>query len=148
MVSQDLAFQIFKMFYCLENSICNCWLLYADNASDNGPSIHDKSFKSLKEEITAADMVLSEGLVSEPHPEEEIGTSNSNAGSEKSDFDSVGQETAKSMMTFLLPQAIPLLKKASRKKNTAVSPLETLPCVVHSEKQNKDINPFPPGVVS
>ena len=92
-------------------------------------------------------MVISEGLGSEPHPEEEIGTSNSNVGSEKSDFDSVGQETAKSMMTFLLPQAIPLLKKASMKKNSALSPLEILPRGLHSEKQSRGINIFSPGVV-
>ncbi|PON97232.1 Guanine nucleotide-binding protein, beta subunit [Trema orientale] len=113
--------------------------LVPDSTSDSGPNIHYKSSKSFKEEITAADMVISEGLGSEPHPEEEIGTSNSNVGSEKSDFDSVGQETAKSMMTFLLPQAIPLLKKASMKKNSALSPLEILPRGLHSEKQSRAV---------
>ncbi|XP_062111488.1 uncharacterized protein LOC133822987 isoform X2 [Humulus lupulus] len=89
----------------------------------------------LVQEIIAADMVISEGLASEPNPEEELGTSNSG----KSDNDSVGQETAKSMMKFLLPQAIPLLKKSSRKKNAGVSSLEILSCGVHSENQNKAV---------
>lgn len=77
-------------------------------------------------------MVISEGLLTESHPEshpeEETATSKSNASSEMSEFDSVGQEMAKSMMTFLLPQAIPLLKKGSRKEKGTVSPSEVLPC--------------------
>ncbi|KAJ7943316.1 DNA binding protein [Quillaja saponaria] len=77
---------------------------------------------------------LTQGLVTATHPEEELGTSNSNLTSEKSDFDSVGQETAKSMMTFLLPQAIPLLKKVPRKKDFTINPSETLLCALKSQE--------------
>ncbi|OMO72056.1 hypothetical protein COLO4_27850 [Corchorus olitorius] len=54
-------------------------------------------------------------------------------GSEKSDFDSVGQEMAKLMMTVLLPQAIPLLKESSKKKRETISPSKVFPSVVNSE---------------
>lgn len=74
----------------------------------------------MKEALTAADLIISEGLVDESHLQEEIVTSNSNANSEKSDCDSLGQEMVKSMMTFLLPQAVPLLKNSSRKKKAPV----------------------------
>jgi hypothetical protein len=94
-------------------------------------------------------MVISEGLLTESHPREEIGTSGSIASSEKSDYDSVGQEMAKSMMTFLLPQAIPLLKKASRKKKAMVSPSKIVPCMVKSQWENNEarytVDVPPPG---
>ena len=93
-------------------------------------------------------MITSEGLVSGSNPDEEIGTSNSNVVSERSDFDSFGHETAKCMMTFLLPQAIPLLNKTSRKTKAAVSPLEVPLCGVNSQKEYKENHPSPPGVVS
>lgn len=93
-------------------------------------------------------MIISEGLVSESDPEEERGTSNSNGSSQKSDFDSVGQETAKSMMSFLLPQAVPLLKKSSRKKKAAVSPSEIMPFGENTPELNKKTNVSSPGVVS
>ncbi|XP_012438482.1 uncharacterized protein LOC105764453 isoform X1 [Gossypium raimondii] len=76
------------------------------------------------------------GLVTESHQEEEIGTSNSNTGSEKSEFDSVGQEMAKLMMTVLLPQAVPLLKESSKKKKETISPCNVLPHVMNSREDN------------
>lgn len=45
----------------------------------------------------------------------ELDTNHSGGNSEKSELDSVGQEIATSMMTVLLPQALPLLKKVSKK---------------------------------
>ncbi|PQP91673.1 uncharacterized protein Pyn_09746 [Prunus yedoensis var. nudiflora] len=90
-----------------------------DTTSDSAPAFQDRS---------ASNVVISEGLLTESHPEEETASSKSNASSEMSEFDSVGQEMAKSMMTFLLPQAIPLLKKGSRKEKGTVSPSEVLPC--------------------
>lgn len=65
----------------------------------------------------------------ESHEEEEIGMCNSSTASEKSDFDSVGQEMAKSMMTVLLPQAVPLLKESSKKKKETFSPCKVFPHV-------------------
>ncbi|CAK7326230.1 unnamed protein product [Dovyalis caffra] len=87
----------------------------------------DKSTCSVKEEFLVTEAIISQGLVTESHPEEVIGTPNSNGSSERSDFDSVGQDVAKSMMTLLLPQAIPLLKKNSRKKTKTISYSENLP---------------------
>ncbi|KAL5553593.1 hypothetical protein UlMin_040994 [Ulmus minor] len=123
--------------------------LLQDNTSDNCPKIDDKRTYSVKEDLAAADMVILDSLVSESPPEEEIGTFSSNASFQKSDLDSVGQETANFMMSFLLPQAIPLLKKSSksRKKKATVSPLEVL-ARAHSEKENKEIDVSSPGPVS
>lgn len=67
-----------------------------------------------EDELTAAHMAP-EGFVTESIPEE-LDINHSGGSSEKSEFDSVGQETAKSMMKVLLPQALPLLKKVSKKK--------------------------------
>nr|DAD35093.1 TPA_asm: hypothetical protein HUJ06_005733 [Nelumbo nucifera] len=72
-----------------------------------------------KDELIVAETVVSEGIVIESHPEEEMGIS-STASSDKGDFDSVGQDVAKSMMTVLLPQALPLLKKTSRRERTTL----------------------------
>ncbi|XP_038997347.1 uncharacterized protein LOC120122221 [Hibiscus syriacus] len=91
-------------------------------------------------ELTAADVVISDGFMAESHQEEEIGTSNSNTGSEKSDFDSVGQEMTKLMMTVLLPQAVPLLKRSSKKKKEAFSPCKVLPHVVNSREDTIETN--------
>lgn len=83
-------------------------------------------------------MVLSQGLVIGSHLQEEICSSNSNGSSEKNEYDSVGQETAKSMMTFLLPQAVPLLKKASGKEKALVSTSKNLSCMVKSQNENNE----------
>ncbi|GMH15255.1 hypothetical protein Nepgr_017096 [Nepenthes gracilis] len=67
-------------------------------------------------ELAAALVPSSNGLISGSHPKEEPASCNSNDSPEQNDFDSVGEEIAKSMMTVLLPQALPLLKFSSRKK--------------------------------
>lgn len=72
--------------------------------------------------LVSADTVVSELLV-----EENMGASTSNASSENSDFDSFGQELAKSMMTVLLPRAVPLLKKTSMQKRKTIRSLEISP---------------------
>ncbi|XP_050129574.1 uncharacterized protein LOC126606259 isoform X1 [Malus sylvestris] len=97
-----------------------------DNTSESASTIQDRS---------ALNVVISEGLVTESHPEQETDASKPNASSEINDFDSVGEEMAKSMMTFLLPQAIPLLKKGSRKEKGTVSPSEILPCMLKSQEE-------------
>ncbi|XP_031376678.1 uncharacterized protein LOC116192300 isoform X2 [Punica granatum] len=68
-----------------------------------------------EDEPTAAHTNWNEGFVSESHPKE-LDTQYSGGSSEKSEFDSVGQEIAQSMMAVLLPQALPLLRRGSRKK--------------------------------
>ncbi|XP_058070516.1 uncharacterized protein LOC131219413 isoform X2 [Magnolia sinica] len=94
-----------------------CSLKCMDAPHKNSQDNEETSFPV----IFSQDVVLSEGPIVGSHPEEEIGTSSaSNASSGKSDFDSVGQDLVKSMMTLLLPQALPLLKKTSKKKRALV----------------------------
>ncbi|CAN1152356.1 hypothetical protein LINPERPRIM_LOCUS28886 [Linum perenne] len=69
-----------------------------------------------KEELIVNDTFMSEEVLSEPHMEDEMVARSSSASSEKFDSDSAGQDTENSMMTLLLPQAIPLLKENSNKK--------------------------------
>ncbi|XP_022150653.1 uncharacterized protein LOC111018735 isoform X2 [Momordica charantia] len=90
-----------------------------------------------KNNLNQPDIVVPEELVMDSHPEE-ICSLNINSGSERNDFDSVGQDMVKSMMTFLLPQAIPLLKKTSGRKKASTSTLESLPC----DGNTKDILPM------
>ncbi|KAI4302182.1 hypothetical protein MLD38_037963 [Melastoma candidum] len=52
---------------------------------------------------------------------EEIAFDSSNGSSEKIDFDSVGEDIAKSMISLLLPRAIPLLTYTSRKKRKKIN---------------------------
>ncbi|KAK8657536.1 hypothetical protein V6N13_035767 [Hibiscus sabdariffa] len=140
--------------------------IYADDRTDVASGPRDTN-SSMKEESTAADIVISDGMVAESHQEKEIGTSNSNAGSEKSDFDSVGHDlvteshqeeeigtsnsntgseksdfdsVGQEMMTVLLPQAVPLLKKSSKKKKETSSPCKVLPHVVNSREDNIEAN--------
>lgn len=97
----------------------------------SSPTTHEISNFKLKDDFTTANNVTSTGWVADSRAEEEIGTFNSNASSEKGDFDSVGQEITEAMMTVLLPQAVPLLNKVSRKKKATIRPSESLPCRVH-----------------
>lgn len=90
-------------------------------------------------------MVIADGLLTESHPEEEMATNKSDTSSQNVDFDSVGQEMAKSMMTFLLPQAIPLLSKRSRKKKGTGSPSVVPPCTVKSQKEINETTAPSPG---
>lgn len=70
---------------------------------------------------TEKDAIINDGenfvaLVADSLPEDEMVISSNNTNSEKCDAESVGDEIAKSMMTVLLPRAVPLLKTFSRKK--------------------------------
>lgn len=129
------------------HSVSNQYKLNADNTSGSAPSIQDEGANSMKEELSAADMVISKDVATGSLLEE-VGTSNSSGSSEKGNFDSVGQETAKSMMTFLLPQAVPLLKKASKKKKGSASPSEISPCRMYPQKENNETDVPSTGVVS
>ncbi|XP_052187785.1 uncharacterized protein LOC127798326 isoform X2 [Diospyros lotus] len=93
--------------------------LLHDGMPDSQPTSQKKSISDETCDLVAQNAVISEGMGSESHPEE---IRSSNASSRHSDFDSVGQEIAKSMMTVLLPQALPLLKIFSRKKKRVMSP--------------------------
>uniref|UniRef100_A0A2C9WH72 FYR C-terminal domain-containing protein n=1 Tax=Manihot esculenta TaxID=3983 RepID=A0A2C9WH72_MANES len=97
-----------------------------DDTTNSAPSTLDKITCGVKEELMTADVIVSEALVNKSHSEEEMAPYDANMNSEKSDFDSVSQDIAKSMMTLLLPHAIPLLKKTRRKKKKTVMPSENL----------------------
>ncbi|CAN8291517.1 unnamed protein product [Cochlearia groenlandica] len=93
-----------------------------------------------EEELTRANMVVSEGILAEPNAEDLAGSC-PNATVRDSDSDSADQETAKSMFSFLLPQAIPLLKKASSKKPprhemSGTSQLDDTSGAVHNSSSN------------
>ncbi|KAL3824247.1 hypothetical protein ACJIZ3_020276 [Penstemon smallii] len=70
------------------------------------------------------DVSKPEILVTDSHPEDERGTLAFNTLSENCDTESVGQEIAKSMMTVLLPKALPLLQTFVRKKKKKTKPLQ------------------------
>lgn len=62
--------------------------------------------------------------MTESNPEDEMDAGSSNPSSEKVDSDSSIPEIANSMMTVLLPRALPLLKTFSRRKRNKLKPLE------------------------
>lgn len=69
---------------------------------------------------------------------EEVLKSNSNPSSEKTDFGSAGRDVAKSMMSLLLPQAVPLLRNVSMDKEFTISASHMLPSqVTFKDEQNK-----------
>ncbi|KAL9149122.1 hypothetical protein ABFS82_12G090300 [Erythranthe guttata] len=94
-----------------------------DQAEDSSVS----SRKNVQVNLIVKDAIVndvgeSEVLVPDSLPEDEIGISPCNTGSEKCDADSVSQELANSMMTLLLPRAVPLLKTFTRKKKKSAKP--------------------------
>lgn len=94
------------------------------------PSNLDKdAFSKGAHQIISGDVLTSE--------HQEVVISNSNPSFEESEFDLGGQDVAKSMMTVLLPQAIPLLKKDSMKKKLTINPSGILPSMVNSSEDNK-----------
>ncbi|EOA36038.1 hypothetical protein CARUB_v10008119mg, partial [Capsella rubella] len=89
----------------------------ADNIISFAPKRDDEMSDKQEEELTFANMVVGEGFLTEPKAED-LADYSLNLTS-----DSADQETAQSMMSFLLPQAFSLLKKASKNnpQNNAVS---------------------------
>ncbi|KAG9155571.1 hypothetical protein Leryth_009968 [Lithospermum erythrorhizon] len=92
---------------------------------------------SVKDDITSTQMTDSGTLITESHPDDDT-NSVAPTNSEKIDFDSV-----KSMMTVLLPRALPLLKTFSRKrKNNGKSSKKSLSNKDNTERGLcKDISP-------
>ncbi|XP_051122271.1 uncharacterized protein LOC127245435 isoform X2 [Andrographis paniculata] len=88
---------------------------HADDSIFVSPENHDQMHLIVNNAATT-DVAKSEILVAGLSPIDETNESSYNSSSEKYDPDSVGQEIAKSMMTVLLPRAIPLLKTFSRRK--------------------------------
>ncbi|XP_019422414.1 PREDICTED: uncharacterized protein LOC109332026 [Lupinus angustifolius] len=73
------------------------------------------------------------------NPEHEVFNSNSNPSSDKGDFDSSGQDVAKSMISLLLPQAVPLLRNVSMNKKSIISPADMSPSRVNSKKVQNEV---------
>ncbi|KAJ4804506.1 DNA binding protein [Rhynchospora pubera] len=92
---------------------------YADTADYNTL----KSTQPLPEKIsplvdcTPQDAIMKEGLT-DSMPDARLSSGSSNLSSQKTDQDSEQQEITRSMMAFLLPQAIPLLKKTYCRKSS------------------------------
>ncbi|KAG2269549.1 hypothetical protein Bca52824_064104 [Brassica carinata] len=85
-----------------------------DNPISSVPVTDDNTSCEQREELTLADMVVNEGHSAEPDTE-----------------DLGDQEIAKSMISFLLPRAIPLLKKKSVKKPPKNDMPETMSARLH-----------------
>ncbi|KAI3953689.1 hypothetical protein MKW98_017513 [Papaver atlanticum] len=87
--------------------------------ADSDEEFYKEKSCNYKNELVEANKVGCEELVMDMHSEQHSEPSISYASSEKSEHDSVGQEPANSMMTLLLPQVLPLLKKTPRNKQPA-----------------------------
>jgi len=69
---------------------------------------------------------------------EEVLRSDSNPSSEKNHFNSAGQDVAKSMMSLLLPQAVPLLRNVSTDEKLTLTPSDILPSLVTNSKEEQN----------
>ncbi|KAG5385473.1 hypothetical protein IGI04_036943 [Brassica rapa subsp. trilocularis] len=91
-----------------------------DNPISSAPVTDDNTSCEQKEELTLADIIVNEGHSAEPYTE-----------------DLADQEIAKSMISFLLPRAIPLLKKASAKKPPKTDVSETMSARLNHSDNSK-----------
>ncbi|WCJ21520.1 DNA binding [Euphorbia peplus] len=119
-----------------------------DNSANSAPTTLIENNFGIKEDITLTNVVVLEDLENKSHRGEETCTSNLNVNSERSDFDSIDHDITKSMMSFLLPQAIPLLKGTSSKKKKAISSSGKLPTpnVVENTEHGFFVDAQFPGV--
>lgn len=109
--------------------------MFSADSTDFAPNNLDNDTFRERRGSAAVDVVSYEGFEAKSDMHGERKTNFVNASSERSDLDSVGQEMARSMITVFLPQAIPLLKEASRSKQTNVVSLE-LNCHAETNKKN------------
>ncbi|CAN4122038.1 unnamed protein product [Withania somnifera] len=113
--------------------------LWAPDTLDHPP---DDSFslnaEILKDGVAAITTVVPDSLITDSHPESEKDTSRLEMNSQKSESDSAGHEIANSMMTFLLPRALPLLKTYTRKKKNDKKSVEV--SIHNSQDENKKID--------
>ncbi|KAH9602416.1 hypothetical protein KSS87_010627 [Heliosperma pusillum] len=86
-----------------------------------------------------ADMVISEEPITGSHSEDR--NCYLTGSSDKSDFDTVGEDIANSMLSILLPRAIPFLTYSSRKKKRKASSSKELSCGRKSD--DKSIGTIP-----
>ncbi|XP_022968243.1 uncharacterized protein LOC111467538 isoform X1 [Cucurbita maxima] len=131
-IDDNSGFASFQKDYCPDTEDNNH---DASDTSDQKQVIFESAPISFeKKNLNELDIIIPEESVMDAHPEE-ICSWNRNSGSKRNDFDSVGQDMVKSMMTYLLPQAVPLLEENSDRKKTATSNLETFPC----DENTKDV---------
>ncbi|CAJ2636399.1 unnamed protein product [Trifolium pratense] len=117
---------------CIGNDLCAPDTLdLQENASDSAPSNLDKNTYS-----EPACEVSSEDLLKSKH--EEVLRPDSNLCSEKNDFNSAGQDVANSMMSLLLPQAVPLLSNVSTDKKFTFITSDILPSMVTNSKEEQN----------
>ncbi|PHU02223.1 hypothetical protein BC332_27474 [Capsicum chinense] len=112
--------------------------LWAPDTLDHPP---DDSFfltsEIVKDGVAAVTTAVPDSLIIYSHPESEMDTSRLEVNSQKSESDSAGHEIANSMMTFLLPRALPLLRTYTRKKKNGIKAAEV--SIHNSQEENKKI---------
>ncbi|KVH97689.1 hypothetical protein Ccrd_000190 [Cynara cardunculus var. scolymus] len=92
--------------------------LVLDSTCNPEEEIPNESNCTREDKLNGAQILVSEKCITESHSKDEIVIAAGSENSDKSDSDPVGQDIAESMMTLLLPRALPLLKTFSRKKKT------------------------------
>ncbi|XP_069153942.1 uncharacterized protein [Solanum lycopersicum] len=117
------------------NNDANLW------APDTLDHQSDESFSLTAEIVKDVAAAVSTNVPDSPiigsRPESEMGTSSLEVNSQKSEPDSAGHEIANTMMTFLLPRALPLIRTYTRKKkNDTKSPVIS---IHNSQDENKKI---------
>ncbi|XP_049365084.1 uncharacterized protein LOC125829906 [Solanum verrucosum] len=112
--------------------------LWAPDTLDHPP---DESYsltaEIVKDVVAAASTIVPDSLIIDSQPESEMGTSSLEVNSQKSESDSAGHEIANSMMTFLLPRALPLIRTYTRKKKNDTKSPEI--SIHNSQDENKKI---------
>ncbi|KAL8518470.1 hypothetical protein ACS0TY_009737 [Phlomoides rotata] len=113
---------------------------HAEESSYVSSLKNDEQLDWVVKDATDNDVAKSEVQASDSLPDDEIGTSAYNTNPETCDSDSVDQDITKSMMSILLPQAVPLLKTFSRRKRKSANPSKPLTQRSHEEKNLTSIN--------
>ncbi|KAF9620105.1 hypothetical protein IFM89_010755, partial [Coptis chinensis] len=115
----------FKSVKTLDLYVPDSLDILQDNVSDSALKHKKASPCQIKNEQDAPGLVFSEDMVRSSPLENEVDTYTPNGNSERSNDDSAEQDFANSMMTLLLPQALPLLKKTSGRKRKKVRTSES-----------------------
>ncbi|KAK4715224.1 hypothetical protein R3W88_013562 [Solanum pinnatisectum] len=105
-----------------------------DHQSDESFSL---TAETVKDVVAAVSTNVSDSPIIDSRPESEMGTSRLEVSSQKSESDSAGHEIANSMMTFLLPRALPLIRTYTRKKKNDTKSPEI--SIHNSQDENKKI---------
>ncbi|KAL9225868.1 hypothetical protein vseg_001745 [Gypsophila vaccaria] len=100
-----------------------------DNTQQDSGDVKREKATSMTEVV--ADTICSKETINGSHSED--ASSYLTGSSEKSDFDTFGEDITKTMLSILLPRAIPFLTYSSRKKKRKPKPSEELTCAPKSE---------------